>query len=270
MTVGIWKLLSRGDELSIERGRLVIHPASGKPIPQKWFREHSQDLIREILTTLGIEAYEYCNYTTGHYGPRKLPGITLQLLSVVARDSVYAIFNADLCRERNTKAGAKGSPLPKGHFRVGKCSHLYRLWLSTGLPEPKRLAALHDYMGNLAGILFLADGVEGHKNRMNAGSLHPLSIPVLEVRKAFLPDNPRTTSGHAPDNFRTKPPDKEPTQGPMRWGFQPKPTTCRENYGEAVIGEHEYTGAGLSPPQRKIPQEQSYEEWLEDYSRPGP
>lgn len=268
MVISVGKLLSRGDEICIERGRLVIHPISGMPVPPDWYQAHSPALIREILTTLGIKAFEYCSYTTGYYGPRKLPGLALQFQSALTGESVYAIFNADLTRRRNTTAGMKGALLPAGHFRIGKRSHFYRFWQSTGIPEPKRLAAFHDYMGNLRGILFTADTTHGHKNRLTAGSLQTLSVPALDVRKAFLPDNLRTVARQMPDNIPTRFPDKDDAQTHAVRGFQPKATTCNENYGKAVISEHgNKENSPISPPKKK-PAEQTTEEWLDDYFKP--
>ncbi|MBV7573569.1 hypothetical protein KW846_12800 [Pseudomonas sp. PDM32] len=267
MNVDVRRVLNRA-EICIEFGRLVILPTSGAPVPQHWFQEHSSGLIREILTTLGIEAYEYCSYTTGYYDKHKAAGVTLQFESAISDSTPYAIFNAELTRSRSTKTAKKGSPLPKGHFRISKRRHLYRFWKSTGLPEPKRLAALHDYMGNLAGILFTADWVKGRENRMDAGSLLPLSVSAGEIRKAFLPDNLRTTPGQAPDNIQTRLPDKDSALSLENRGLQPIPTTCHENHGKAVISERRDKGAGSSPPQRQTPQEQHWEDWLDEYSRP--
>ncbi len=268
MTGLVRKLLSRGDEIGIERGQLVIRPISGMPVPSDWLQDHSQALVKEVLITLGVEAYEYHSYTTGHYGSRKMPGITLQFQSAVTDENTYAIFNAELTRSRSTEAGKKGAPLPAGHFRVGKRSHFYRFWQSTGLPEPKRLAALHDYMGNLRGILFAADRTDGHQNRLNAGSLQPLSVSALDVRRAFLPDNLRTVPGQVPDNIQTRVPDKNSDQAFAVRGFQRKTTTCHGDHGKAVIsgcGNKEYSSPALST---RRPEEQSTEEWLADYCSP--
>lgn len=216
----------------------------------------------------GVSLWAGCSYTTGHYGSRKMPGITLQFQSAVTDENTYAIFNAELTRSRSTEAGKKGAPLPAGHFRVGKRSHFYRFWQSTGLPEPKRLAALHDYMGNLRGILFTADVTEGHQNRLDAGSLLPLSVPASDVLRAFLPDSLRTVPGQVPDNIQTRVPDKDAAQALAVRGFQPKATTCHGDYGKAVISEHgnkENSSSSLSP---RRPEEQSIEEWLADYSSP--
>ncbi|UVJ44298.1 hypothetical protein NVV94_01395 [Pseudomonas sp. LS1212] len=268
MTVTVGKLLNRGVEISIERGKLVISPSSGKPVPQDWWDKHSPALLREILVTLGMDAYEYGGYSTGLYGPHKAAGVTIQLPSFVGGLNTHAIFNAELNRDRSTKAGKKGTPLPMGHFRIGKRSHLYRFWQSTGLPPPKRLSSLHDYLGNLRGILFTADIVADRKNRLDAGSLRPLSITAVEVRKAFSPDNGRTTAGQATDNCRTKAPDKNSAPAQQNRGFQAKQTACTENHGNTVISTCEYTVDSEPVDSRKTPQEQTGEEWLADYSSP--
>ncbi len=268
MPVTVRNLLSRGDELSIQRGRLVILPASGRPIPKKWLQVHWLGLAQEILTTIGLEAYEYESYKTGHYGDRKLPGITLQFLPVAAGKNAHTIFNANLTRLRTTESGDAGSPLPEGHFSVGKRSHFYSFWISTGLAVPKSLTSFHDFMGKLRGILFTAEWTEGRENRMDAGTPRPLSISAEIVRNAFLPDNARTAHGQRPDNIQIRMPDKDSAQAQENRGLQVKPTTCSDNCGKAVIRKRDDKGADSLCLQRPTPQEQHWEDWLEDYSRP--
>jgi hypothetical protein len=244
MVIGIRKLLSRGDEVCIERGRLVIRSASGKPVPPDWLQAHSPSLIREILTAIGIDAYEYCGHTTGRYGRGKWSGLTLRFSSSVTHTDAYTFFNVELNRSRDTKAGKAGTPLPAGHFRVGKKHDFYRFWEATGLPMPKRLSSFHDYLGNLQGILFTADITKGHENRLIASSIHPLSVAAEEVRKAFLPDNSQTTARQVPDNSRTRVPDKDSAPALDPWGFQPESTTCAGDYGNKVISKRGNTGVG--------------------------
>lgn len=259
------KLLRRGDEIRIELGRIIIQPASGKPVPPEWLKEHTAGLAQEILTALGLDAYEFCGYTTGHYGygPHKAPGVTLQFRSPTTDASSYVIFNAELTRCRNVGSAKKGTALPKGHFRISRRSHFYRFWKSTGLPEPKRLSSFHDYMGNLKGILFTAIV---QNERMDAASLCPLSVPSSLVRDAMLPGKLRATPGHLPDNFRTRIPDKDSAQRQRAQAFQAEQTTCDENYGNKVIREHGLTGVGTPPHQHKRPETQSDDEWIADYS----
>lgn len=262
-------LVTRGDAVSIELGRLAISAASGKSVPAQWLQDHSPMLLREILAALDIEAFEYVSYTTGWYGRSKAAGVTLQLVSVVTGINTYTIFNADLSRDRTTKAGAKGTPLPKGHFRIGKRSHFYRFWRSTQLPMPKRLSSLHDYMGNLQGILLTADKAQGQENRLDAGSLAPLSISAAEIHKAFQPYKSRTITGQATDNHQTRVPDKDMPQPQQSRGLQGSSATCATNHGEAVISTRDNTVLTSPTPAHKRPEEQTTEEWLADYFPPA-
>jgi hypothetical protein len=264
MTVTVEKLLARGDEISIERGQLVIRPSSGMPVPLDWQDKYSPTLLREILLTLGMEAYEYGGYSTGLYGHHKAAGVTVQFPSFVDGMKTHAIFNANLNRDRTTKAGAKGTPLPKGHFRISPRSHFFQFWQSTGLSTPKRLSSLHDYLGNLRGILFAADMVTGRENRLDTGTLRPLSITTAEVRKAFQPDNGRTNTGQVTDKCRTVVPDKDLAPAQKNQGFQPNPSACAEKHVKTLISTSVYTVATLSVHSRKQPEEQTVEEWLED------
>lgn len=269
MAITVGKLLCRGDEVCIEHGRLVIRPASGKPIPQGWFQDHAPGLIREILNGIGIESYEYRDYTTGLYGKDKFPGVHLQFRSVVANSSTYTIFNADLTRTRTTKTGKAGSPLPDGHFRVGELSYFYNFWIEAGLAAPKSRTSFHDYMGKLRGILFTAEVTANRQTRLKSDSIRPASVSAEQVRIAFLPDKLQIKAGQTPDNSRTTLPDKESAQSLETRGFQPKSTTCHESHGKTVIREYVNKETALSLTQRKMPQEQSCEEWLEDYSHPA-
>ena len=265
MSVTIRKLLARDAVISIELGRLIILQRDGQPAPVGWLEQYSDVLVREILVALGIEAYRYESYSTGFYGAVKASGLTLLLSSVRDDSDAYAIFNVCLTRSKTTKAGAEGTPLPKRHFRLkGKRGHFYRFWLSTGLREPRRISSFHDYMGHLKGILFTAKVTDGHPNRLECGTLKPLSISPAEIQEAFRPDISCTTSGHPTDNCRTHLPDKEYALALVNRGLQPEFTTCAEKHGKTVISSH-----GNSPslsPRRKTPQEQTSEEWEADYS----
>ncbi|MFR0690275.1 hypothetical protein ACLUTX_12825 [Enterobacterales bacterium AE_CKDN230030158-1A_HGKHYDSX7] len=275
MTTNIRKLLNRGDEFSIEYGQLIVHPASGMNVPLDWYQEHSKAIIREILMALGMEAYEYISHKTGLYGHHKAPGLTLQLRSAVKGEDAYTIFNVSLTRSRSTKAGKKGAPLPTGHFRIGKKCHFYSFWQSTGLPTPKRLAALHDYVGNLAGIWFVADQSEDRKGRLSSGGIRPLSVSARDIHNAFLPDRSRTVLGQTPDNLQTKIPDKELAPSRRESGLQPESATSQNSHGKTVIRRYGDKRSDTdkfnttSPRIHVDPKNQTVDEWLEDYSRPG-
>ena len=257
------KLLGRGDNVAIECGRLVIRPASGRPVPGDWLADNRLCICREILELIGTDAYEYVGYATGHYGQSRAGGVTLQFASVTTGAVVYAIFNAELTRARSSAGKQAGSPLPKGRFRVGKRSHFYRFWLSTRLPV-RRLSDFHDYMGRLTEILFTGV-VSG--DRIDAGTLRPMSINTDEIA-ALLPDNIPTSARQHPDNAPTRITDKKTKRHQQSRGLQPFSTTCVSNHGKTVIREHGYT---VSPPpapaEPKAPDAQSVDEWLADYDR---
>lgn len=258
------KLLRRGDTVSIELGRLAIQPASGKPVPPEWIAANTARLCREVLMAVGMDAFEYTDYSTGHYGKTRSAGVTLRFVSVVSGQSAYAVFNADLTRQRNTTSVKAGAPLPKGQFRIGKRSHFYKFWMGTGVPFPRRLSAMHDYMGKLRGILFTG-ALSG--DRVDAGSLAPINLSAAQLRSAILPDNSRTTSGQAPDNSRTSVPDKETPTAQAPCGLQRNQTTCVSNHENKLIRKDDNkTGSTNALPTPKPPQEQTVDEWLDAYS----
>lgn len=256
-------LLTRGDSVAIERGRLVIRPASGVAVPEQWLADNRLRLSRELLELVGMDAYEYDGYSTGSYGSSRRGGVTLQFVSAVNGEGAYAIFNADLTRARSVAGKKTGSPLPKGQFRVGKRSAFYKFWLSTGLPV-RRLSDFHDYMGKLSGIL-LTGAME--RERIEASTLRPLTISDAEIA-ALLPDNTPTSARQHPDKAPTRAPDKETQQRQQPQGLQPNTTACVLNRGKTVIRECGYTGD--LPALDTQQEDPSVDEWLGDYdATPG-
>ncbi|PKM28552.1 MULTISPECIES: hypothetical protein [Stutzerimonas] len=262
----ITQLLIRKAEVSIEFGRLIARQPNGKIISQDYLKNNSPDMLREILNALEIEAYEYRSYKTGHYGSLKHAGIALQFSSVIADESTYTIFNVGLTRIRTTKSGKAGSPLPKGHFIVTERGEFYKFWKSTALAVPKSLTSFHDYMGNLKGMLYTSTLTEGRDDgRMVKGSIRPLFVSADLVKRAFLPDNSRITAGYGPDNHRIKNPDRDLATGHALRGFQPKSTTGDQYYGKAVIRKSDDTGPSSATPLPKRPQDQTVDEWTDDF-----
>lgn len=228
-------LLARGDAVSIERGVLVIAPASGKSVPSNWLSDNSEALIRQILGVIGQDAYRYQSHKTGHYGPRRSAGLTLQFQSVMADEEAYAIFNVELTRARNTASGQKGDPLTAGQFRAPPGSHLTKFWQSTGIAL-KRLAAMHDYIGRLRNVLFSASPTLGRNDRrLDAGSLRALNIPSALIRQAMALDNQPTRTGQATDTSRTSKPYKDVAQVQQPCGVRSVMTTGANHCGNTVI-----------------------------------
>lgn len=260
------RLLARGDVVSIERGLLLVAPASGKPVPAVWLRDNSEVLIRQILSAIGQDAYRYQSYTTGHYGPRRSAGLTLQFESVMAAHESYAIFNVELTRARNAAGGKKGEPLPGHQFRPLPKSHLAKFWQSTGITL-RRLSAMADYMGRLTGLLFSASLTPCRNDgRLDAGSLKALNVAAASIRRALDMDNLPTRGGQGSDNGRTNWADKDIAQGQQPYGLQPDMATGADCYGNKVIRECGNAGALQAIPICKLPQDQSVDEWLADFN----
>ncbi len=254
------KLLSRGDTLSIENGHLRIESASGKPVPPEWMDAHAAQLCREVLISVGLDAFEYLSYSTGHYGKNRSGGITLSFVSVVTGQSAYAIFNADLTRQRNTATGKSGALLPKGQFRVGKRSHFYKLWFGTGLQMPDRMQRFHKCMGKLSGILFAGTL---SNDRFDTQSIRPITLTAERVRTAILGHKEGTTWTQAGHKQDTRAGHKETPRDLEQRAFQPISTTCAANYENKLIRSNVHTCPPSQP--YKPPVDQSVDEWLEDY-----
>lgn len=254
------RLLRRGDSVAIERGRLVIQPASGVPVPEQWLADNRLQLCREVLELVGMDAFEYVGYDTGHYGKSRAGGVTLHFVSVVTGEAVYTIFNAELKRVKDSPGGKAGALLPKGEFRVGKRSGFYKFWLGTGLAMPDRLQRFCRRMGTLRPILF--DGVlQGE--RLNASTLAPVETPADLIRAAVIghkPDTGKTQAGHTADTNQRH---SKMLETQAQRGLQPFPTACVSNHGKTVIREDGYTVD--VPVLNTSPEDQSVDDWLNDY-----
>lgn len=259
----VTKLLSRGDTVSIELGRLTIQPASGKPVPAEWLIESTPDICRTILKASGLNAFEYVGYKTGHYGKHKAPGLTLRFASVVTGETAHAIFNVDMTRQRTTLAGKAGEPLPTGQFRVGERSHFYKFWLGTGLQMPDRLQRFHKCMGKLSGILF--DGTLNN-DRFDAHTIRPVSLTAEQVRMTVLGHKEGTTKAQLRHKEGTRSGHKETAPDHTTIGFQQIQSACAANHENKLIRKHDNKMSPITPiPAPKAPQDQSVDEWLADY-----
>tara|TARA_R110002126_G_scaffold51353_1_gene140496 strand:+ start:6178 stop:6993 length:816 start_codon:yes stop_codon:yes gene_type:complete len=260
-------LLTRGDELEIVDGRLNIIAESGLPVPAEWLKLHEDKLVYELVSQMAIDVLVYESYSTGKYGAKHHSGVNLQFINLLTDDSRYAVFNVELDRIKATKKGPIGSPLPSGQFRVGKRSRFYRFWLNANQPLPPRLSSFHDYMGNLKGALFI--GTVGRDERLDKQSIKLLNITYLQIVAAFfqrsLPDNPHTPSIHSPDKYHTTMPYNESMERLMQRNLEPIQTTGNCNYGTRSLASKVIRGRNMMSTTNKIQQDQTVEEWLEDY-----
>lgn len=242
--------LKRGDVVTVTNGQLAITPASGKPVPSKWLAKEGRRLIAEAAGMTAVLALEFISYSTGNYGDKRFPGVTLQFRCLVSGESFYTIFNAHTRRSRTTKSGKAGAPLPSGQFRVSKGSSFCDFWQGAGL-SIRRLSDLHDYMGNLRKLVFTAR--IDSENRLYKESVRPLNIGWSELYTAFQSDS-----------IPTRITDNETAKSLAPCGFQAECATGQNHYGNTD------TTMNVRSPDRALPELQSNEAWLEEYDRAPP
>lgn len=259
------KILDKGHIITLASGRLIIRPSSGKPIPSGWMSTHEAKIKQEILCALGMDAYEYIGYSTGHYGPHKAAGVTLQFVSLTTEEEAYAVYNVRLTRTRTTTAGAKGTPLPARHFRVGRRHEFYKFWLRSGVTLPPRAAKFHDYMGNLRDIIFAAPLRD---NRLDKQQLKPLTLTHEEIFAAFMSPNVSTTPAQSTHICRTAVPHNTLPEKYAVQGLQQIEDTGAAMYGNKVISMSSYKSSNIPPVRAQ--EEQSVEDWLKDYNARSP
>lgn len=252
------RLLARGDEVSITNGRLLIVPASGVTPPQDWLREQCTALEREVLSTVGINAYRYESYSTGRYlvgqGGVKAPGVTLQLTSAIGEGNAYSVFNANLDRARGPN---KGKPLPKGQFRVGTRHAFYQFWIRTGLKVPPT-HKFHDYLGNLRPILLTGEAASDGRILMTA--LRPVTLRCGVLRGKLMPPNSPLMATQLTPNSRPFFPPNHSAETQYSKGIRLVTSTGNTNHENKVV---RYTNTRDVPVD---PREQSTEEWLIDFA----
>lgn len=261
-------MLRRGDQVSIDQGSIVITPASKKIVPLSWMLENQDQIIKELSIMFSIDLLVYVDYSTGCYGDKRHPGVSLQFQWITSLSDAYVIFNAELKRARTTKSGQKGSPLPKKHFIAGRKSKFLKFWARTGLKLPPRLSSFHDYMGNLKKLVFVADCVDSEK--LDKDSLKPFYLSTSEVSNRFLEltDNIQTSCEQNTDNIHTTYPDKESSESLNITGSEKVLTAGNSNYGIRSSGNADIRdNIILFKEGKKHPSEQTNEEWLADYSK---
>jgi hypothetical protein len=267
------RLLNRGDSVQIVGGRLIIESASGQDVPSDYLETHREQLMREMLEITGKNGFYYTGYSTGNYavkGEIRKGGVTLNFVNAVNGDYAWVTYNANLTRERNSKFGEAGSPLPRGHFRVKRNNKFCKFWLSLDLSLPRRLSSFHDYMGRLK-QLALSCEIDLDNNKVIDKRIARLTITVEELLLSLnnpsnCPDNSRTTDGQSTDKVRTKTTDKELLQTQRQCASERDSGACR-NKCEISKQVTAYTRAKVVPllDKDKKAKEKVTEKWLAGY-----
>jgi hypothetical protein len=282
-------LLSKGDNIAVYQGQLIITPKSGKPVPSDWLSMNAQKIITEIAQQKGQSIFTYCYYKTGVYNNGRSPGLMVRFVDLLTGEDVYAMFNAELKRKRTSRNKKAGDPLPDGQFRIGNRSALYKLWIKTDLEIPRRFAEWHKSMSKLIHVYF--DAVRSTKDKLSNQSIMPLSLSFKDVRQLFG-DSVATSERQASDNMVTRNGDKVWRQSLVtsngdKQNAVEQASNDLEHDSKCVSNQvRVFESAGnlsacasnrvLSDqvmtcevipltPSKKLPQEQTIDEWLKDY-----
>jgi hypothetical protein len=282
-------LLQRGDSLALCQGQLIIMPKSGEPVPRDWLTTNQTKIISEIALQSKQSIYSYAYYKTGIYNKKRSSGVMIRFIDLLTGDGAYAIFNAQLKRQRTTKNKKAGDSLPDGQFHIGDRSALYMLWIKTEFDVPRRFSEWHKSMSKLRHVYFTAERSTGDK--LANKSIHPLSLSNDEINQLFG-GNTGTSKRQGSDNLVTRNGGKVWRQGMVASNGDKDIATPHANkeltsYSNCMSNEvRVFESAGdLSAcasnrvlsnqvmtcnvipltPNKKAPEEQSIDEWMDDY-----
>lgn len=266
------RLIARGDYVALEKGHLVIKPVSGKPIPSDWLANHRLEMLQQVAEITGQPIFQYLDYSTGRYSHRLSPGVLLNYVNLQSGQTSPIFFNAELTRERTTKAGKKGADLPKGQFRVNHGYAFVKYWEKLGLELPRRLSEFHYAMGKLKVILITACIDE--KGRIDKSSIMA-NISYEQLRQAIV-GAPSVTgkslasNWQAAGNLLAKTTGKEIAETQTQQGFQANLSTCAKQYDLSKQGSASKATQVDNLSIGNTPINQSVDDWLNDYlSTPG-
>jgi len=282
-------LLKRGDSLAVSLGQLIITPKSGEPVPRDWLANNQTKIISEIAEQSNQSIFCYAYYQTGIYYNGVAPGIKVHFVDLLTDEYTYAAFNADLNRKRTTGNKKAGEPLPEGKFHIGTRSSFYMFWIKTSLDIPRRKSEWHKSMSKLKDVYFVAERVK--KGKLANKTIAPLSLSEKSIIQLFG-DKAAISERQASDKTAIRCGDKEQQQElvtnigdkDIREGLASIALSADSRCGVKQVREFESAGdlsAGASnqvqsnqvmtcnvvplTPNKKVPEEQSIDEWFQDY-----
>ncbi|WP_317930186.1 hypothetical protein [Halioxenophilus sp. WMMB6] len=265
------RLLARGDRLSLEGGQLVIEAQSGVDVPDKWLSDNRELIVAEIAKRLAVNVLKYESYSTGYYevksGVRK-SGLTMQFCNLRTGQQVFAIFNVELTRQRNTRYGKKGDRLPDKQFRAKPKSHFSSLWNRLGmksLPTSER----HQYMGLFSEKYYFM--VASEEGKALHDSIEVASISFEQLRCISATSNAQVDSKYSASTAQVSHTSKSSQLAHVPYGPHDNIGAREESYVNKVIsksdkGDVQYSMDSHHKEQDRITG-QSDKEWLEEYDR---
>jgi hypothetical protein len=286
-------LFKRGDSLAVSLGQLFIMPNSGQPVPLDWLATNRTKIMSEIAHQSNQSIFSYSYYQTGIYNSGRSPGVMMKFSDLLTGEEAYAVFNATLKYQRKTKSKKAGDSLPDRHFHIRERAAFYSFWMKTGLDIPRRFSEWHKSMSKLQHVYFVAEKRSGDKLANN--SIQPLSLSNAVIQQLFS-DNTATSERQASDNTATRNGDKEWRQGlvtsngdkdiaadQISNGLTPDPK-CVSNEVRVFESARDLSACASNrvlsnqvmtcnvvplTSNSKVPEEQSIEEWFQDYDSAG-
>lgn len=229
MDIDLSRLLKRGDYIAIDAGRLVIVPASGKPIPSDWLANHENNIIKQIIIKTNSNAYKFVSFNTGFYGKHKQAGLNLQYENIRTGELTPITFNTELTRTRDNTHGKKGEKLPDKQFRVSKRHKFYMFWVYLGLALPTRLSLFWKRMGYLKTVLI--DLSANGDNNLDKAKPPIVNIPYQTIKHIFIGNKNVTGMEQISYKDGTRVWNKQSLQGQQKQGLQVNSSTGAKKYG---------------------------------------
>lgn len=217
------KLLTRGHNVSLEGGRLVITPGGDRAVPRAWFEENKAVLATEVISLFEASALRYVDFSVGNFNAGRAAGVRVVFEHCLSGAPARVFFNAGITRTRSTATGEKGARLPGRQFRPKRGSKFIQFWLRTGLAEPRYLSEYHEYMGRLKPLIMT--GACDGDGKLTKDTLRPLSITADQIRSAALEGGVRSRSlrvydGMSSVNHREQVSGSEPSRAKCLQGMQ--------------------------------------------------
>ena len=239
-------LVERGDQISIEGGRLRVVPQSGKEVPAEWLKEYYWTLVEQVLRCTGRPGWRYDRFTrsSGGYNGGRYPGITLHYIDVLTDEEVYLIFNAKVTKAASSELRAGKSFLPpeRGGF--------LKYWKRTVgvLPQGRRSKCCESMSSFKDIVVDLAPDYKGKARNKTAMALEISSSQIRDSLADYLRTNSEPNSNPARTNLTIHGIAEELAGTDL----QRNPSTCADNYE-------------LSKQDSELTRQESIEEWIQDY-----
>lgn len=190
---------------------------------------------------------KYCRHTTGSY---PYDGVTLHFCDIDNGNDYYAIFNAQINYARTNTKNKKGSPLPKGKFRVTE-NHDFvkKFWMPNQLEKPARGSKYSEKLYQLKNFIFEAmlDPRHNHDKSLLKQTIRIISNvdgEVVAVKPVIsgIPNeqeanNIRTTYEQATNSSQTIVTNNNFELSHEKPSFEGDSSTCKNNH---VISKEVY------------------------------